>query len=172
MDKETGRILIATDMAKLRAKMNPAELADATSKAIPINPTADSGGGRPPKLSRNDPCPCGSGKKFKKCCESIANETAGVLRTLDQKIETWVNTTGTDQEVWRRRARILSALRQLMATGNLLAIASSEVFNHNTIRQHWPDGMGGLVAGAVKAAIKTPDLRHRGQIGEQEGKTT
>ncbi len=22
------------------------------------------------KQSRNDPCPCGSGKKFKKCCES------------------------------------------------------------------------------------------------------
>ncbi|MFN2425804.1 MAG: SEC-C metal-binding domain-containing protein [Candidatus Binatia bacterium] len=22
-----------------------------------------------PKIGRNDPCPCGSGKKFKKCCE-------------------------------------------------------------------------------------------------------
>lgn len=21
-----------------------------------------------PKVGRNDPCPCGSGKKFKKCC--------------------------------------------------------------------------------------------------------
>ena len=21
------------------------------------------------KVGRNDPCPCGSGKKFKKCCE-------------------------------------------------------------------------------------------------------
>jgi SWIM/SEC-C metal-binding protein len=21
-----------------------------------------------PKIGRNDPCPCGSGKKFKKCC--------------------------------------------------------------------------------------------------------
>ncbi|MEE8306038.1 MAG: DUF1186 domain-containing protein [Gammaproteobacteria bacterium] len=26
-----------------------------------------------PKIGRNDPCPCGSGKKYKKCC--IANET-------------------------------------------------------------------------------------------------
>jgi hypothetical protein len=24
--------------------------------------------GRPPKIGRNDPCPCGSGKKYKKCC--------------------------------------------------------------------------------------------------------
>ena len=23
-----------------------------------------------PKVGRNDPCPCGSGKKFKKCCET------------------------------------------------------------------------------------------------------
>jgi uncharacterized protein YecA (UPF0149 family) len=23
---------------------------------------------KPPKTGRNDPCPCGSGKKYKKCC--------------------------------------------------------------------------------------------------------
>lgn len=27
-----------------------------------------------PKVGRNDPCPCGSGKKFKKCCGRQANE--------------------------------------------------------------------------------------------------
>ncbi len=36
-------------------------------------PSAPSGGGEPqrreePKVGRNDPCPCGSGKKYKKCC--------------------------------------------------------------------------------------------------------
>jgi uncharacterized protein len=25
----------------------------------------------PPKVGRNDPCPCGSGKKYKKCCASV-----------------------------------------------------------------------------------------------------
>jgi len=25
-----------------------------------------------PKVGRNDPCPCGSGKKFKKCCLGTA----------------------------------------------------------------------------------------------------
>jgi len=24
-----------------------------------------------PKITRNDPCPCGSGKKYKKCCEQL-----------------------------------------------------------------------------------------------------
>lgn len=27
-----------------------------------------------PKVGRNDPCPCGSGKKFKKCCEGQSVE--------------------------------------------------------------------------------------------------
>jgi len=25
------------------------------------------------KIGRNDPCPCGSGKKYKKCCGSVVN---------------------------------------------------------------------------------------------------
>jgi uncharacterized protein YecA (UPF0149 family) len=25
-----------------------------------------------PKVGRNDPCPCGSGKKYKKCCGADA----------------------------------------------------------------------------------------------------
>jgi uncharacterized protein YchJ len=27
-----------------------------------------------PKIGRNDPCPCGSGKKYKKCCGSVQNK--------------------------------------------------------------------------------------------------
>jgi len=44
-----------------------------------------------PKVGRNDPCPCGSGKKFKKCCGKEANEPVagedkdgGVGRALDR----------------------------------------------------------------------------------------
>ena len=32
----------------------------------PRNPHVNPG----PKVRRNDPCPCGSGKKFKKCCNT------------------------------------------------------------------------------------------------------
>lgn len=32
------------------------------------------------KLSRNDPCPCGSGQKYKKCCLLIRRPAKGVLR--------------------------------------------------------------------------------------------
>jgi hypothetical protein len=30
-----------------------------------------------PKVGRNDPCPCGSGKKYKKCCLSVAGDIPG-----------------------------------------------------------------------------------------------
>ncbi|HQP10905.1 MAG TPA: SEC-C metal-binding domain-containing protein, partial [Candidatus Omnitrophota bacterium] len=33
----------------------------ATSAPAPVRHTG-------PKVGRNDPCPCGSGKKYKKCC--------------------------------------------------------------------------------------------------------
>ena len=39
------------------------------------------------KIGRNDPCPCGSGKKYKKCC---------MLRTEEQRIlsKSWVDEEG------------------------------------------------------------------------------
>jgi len=30
------------------------------------------------KVGRNEPCPCGSGKKFKRCCGRVMNMIAGV----------------------------------------------------------------------------------------------
>ena len=42
---------------------NPGETRDDFDPA-PIAPIRRSGA----KVGRNDPCPCGSGKKYKKCC--------------------------------------------------------------------------------------------------------
>jgi hypothetical protein len=35
-----------------------------------------------PSPGRNDPCPCGSGKKFKQCCESKKNRMSPALIAL------------------------------------------------------------------------------------------
>ncbi len=32
-----------------------------------------------PKVGRNDPCPCGSGRKFKKCCEALPSPAARLV---------------------------------------------------------------------------------------------
>jgi hypothetical protein len=41
----------------------------------------------PKKLSRNDPCPCGSGKKYKKCCwgKGVAEDQS--LRSGQQQVQ-------------------------------------------------------------------------------------
>ena len=44
----------------------------------PVAPRAGAPIGAPqkaaPKVGRNDPCPCGSGKKYKKCCGLVAED--------------------------------------------------------------------------------------------------
>ncbi|HYA42323.1 MAG TPA: SEC-C metal-binding domain-containing protein, partial [Syntrophobacteraceae bacterium] len=51
----------------------------AVSAAAGFTPLRSSGAGfSPSKTARNDPCPCGSGKKYKKCCLP-AHEEAGRL---------------------------------------------------------------------------------------------
>jgi hypothetical protein len=37
------------------------------------------------KVNRNDPCPCGSGKKYKKCCMKMATTSIGKVTTIDFK---------------------------------------------------------------------------------------
>ena len=38
------------------------------------------------KVGRNDPCPCGSGKKFKKCCAAkVSTTTAGLTAAIRMK---------------------------------------------------------------------------------------
>ena len=39
------------------------------------------------RIGRNDPCPCGSGKKYKKCC-------LGSRETDDKESATWIDEEG------------------------------------------------------------------------------
>ena len=50
-------------MAKANTNTTAAK-AEAQAKAKPVRTG--------PKVGRNDPCPCGSGKKYKKCCGRAA----------------------------------------------------------------------------------------------------
>jgi len=67
--EETGRPDEARQFAKQAERLRPKPLYPAAeptpSLAPPPGPTA-----RRVKVGRNDPCPCGSGRKFKKCCGS------------------------------------------------------------------------------------------------------
>lgn len=39
------------------------------------------------KISRNDLCPCGSGKKFKKCCENQKKTRTFHLLSSEQRVQ-------------------------------------------------------------------------------------
>jgi preprotein translocase subunit SecA len=55
-----GTTTASTGTAASRPSDVVSEAAEAVAKAKPIR----SG----PKVGRNDPCPCGSGRKYKQCC--------------------------------------------------------------------------------------------------------
>lgn len=51
------------------------------------------------KVGRNDPCPCGSGKKFKKCCEE---------RLLHKKMKATLISSGKSEQGSMESARKIS----------------------------------------------------------------
>lgn len=44
-------------------------------KQMEVDPTPAQMKRSPPRIGRNDACPCGSGKKFKRCCLRDQNDT-------------------------------------------------------------------------------------------------
>ena len=72
LDAASGALFLTTfGLAKAYERAHG--LADAAVGQSSIGEAMEAAIGRPlPKVGRNDPCPCGSGKKFKKCCAQIA----------------------------------------------------------------------------------------------------
>ncbi len=62
MDTRTGEILTPEVAERLRKDLQHRRFIKPMN--IPPTPTQRRRG----KIGRNEPCPCGSGKKFKKCC--------------------------------------------------------------------------------------------------------
>jgi preprotein translocase subunit SecA len=69
VDQEVAEILFKfalPDPEQARAQARPAPPGPGGKPGLPE--AASGKGGRAAKVGRNDPCPCGSGKKYKKCC--------------------------------------------------------------------------------------------------------
>jgi preprotein translocase subunit SecA len=63
----------AVALAAPDAAAGQPEAADPQSAAGPVEPIRNLG----QKVGRNDPCPCGSGRKFKNCCGKSSGVAAG-----------------------------------------------------------------------------------------------
>ena len=57
----------------MRRLVGPVATPGKPATMVPNRPVVNKG----PKVGRNDPCPCGSGKKFKKCCGRDDSAPAG-----------------------------------------------------------------------------------------------
>jgi len=71
MDTRNGRIFDEEKIKKLYGLGLTFEEALGKNrflKETKVAPTEKQLVRKPPKVGRNEPCPCGSGKKFKKCC--------------------------------------------------------------------------------------------------------
>jgi uncharacterized protein YecA (UPF0149 family) len=70
MDVTNGRIYDASEVQKMFANVTGDHLKKLRKRLVPMHipPTATQMQWKPPRVGRNDDCPCGSGKKFKHCC--------------------------------------------------------------------------------------------------------
>jgi hypothetical protein len=69
-----GKGTMTNGLSKQTISSNPADHAFVLHKEKSMKPLVK-GGSAPakaaPKVKPNDPCPCGSGKKYKKCCGAV-----------------------------------------------------------------------------------------------------
>ena len=72
MDTRDGRIYPEPDAAEFLRRSIEAGEAELKARQyllrMRVQPTDIQMGRRPPCVGRNEPCPCGSGKRFKRCC--------------------------------------------------------------------------------------------------------
>lgn len=68
MDIRTGRIYTDEEIKEMFHQMP-----DEERFFVPMNtpPTDKQMARKPPRVAYNEPCPCGSGKLFRKCCFSL-----------------------------------------------------------------------------------------------------
>jgi hypothetical protein len=109
------------------------------------------------KVSRNDPCPCGSGKKYKACCmnrdlarervKSIVGEEA--FEAAEERARTHIG----EQAVWEADVLVLgAALPSLVMVAADGIIVQSEIL---TQRAGTPEQRAEAIAQAVSAAGRT-----------------
>ena len=94
---------------KETAQITNASLEDTAINLVDGNLSEKEGGmnktvvNKEPKVGRNDPCPCGSGKKYKKCCGK--NQQIEIFFRICKKLFTDEKKRSTIQGVKRKTTR-------------------------------------------------------------------
>lgn len=116
------------------------------------------------KIGRNDPCPCGSGKKFKKCHMGREDELA--VESLGEFTEAQSRCITSLPQVWHGRSReILEGIDIKALTGRPEGIRfvdlgqyhELDIFGQRPISEHEKKREGGVVVNIYKTAKTDPD---------------
>ena len=104
-------VLVALDLEELPPLANAANLdvADWRTRAGLAGSLAEAGQGLPWPPGRNDPCWCGSGRKYKRCCDTVPADPAQRPTPTDssgmvQAYELDVTLSRVRPRIWRRIA--------------------------------------------------------------------
>lgn len=63
------------------------------------------------KIGRNDPCPCGSGKKYKKCCLSKDKEQKKESMQSTKRLSVTPRFAGRDNYIFNSKEDIIESIR-------------------------------------------------------------
>ena len=116
------------------------------------------------KIGRNDPCPCGSGKKYKHCCLDRHTTTGQARRTGEE--ENQPAKKAEEAKLIKRIEKAFSLLRSGRYTEAIERASTLITRYPNEDRLHDIVATGHLCAGKFKAAIDI--CRHRLAVAESE----
>lgn len=110
-------------------------------------------------IGRNDPCPCGSGKKYKKCCEKNELTTIATVKSeeIERTLQAFYDEYPKKKDFGDYREFALKWKQPLAASYNeemIEAIALDEFFFH-----HRPDIWEGFVKKQLKKTIRPSVIR-------------
>lgn len=100
------------------------------------------------KIGRNDPCPCGSGKKYKKCClDKKVQETSEAQTRYNPKQLKWEQEVFKRLDVYREIASFFECSRcgRCCREGSPDLLFSDEYQNFDEEVLFWEDGLAGLI---------------------------
>lgn len=115
------------------------------------------------KIKRNDPCPCGSGKKFKKCHLGREDELLREGKSVFSK-EMGEKITGLPEVGYGRSLEMVEALDMEALTGTRLGIRFIDLHAYESLdvsderlSKSKKGGSGGVMVNIQKTAMSDPD---------------
>ena len=91
------------------------------------------------KVGRNDPCPCGSGKKYKKCCldKDVYANTAGFTEDLSPPADTGSSSDTKVSDVAQSVPELVAELKKFDLTTSVAIVSGmmiDPIYHPNTCR--------------------------------------